>query len=255
MRAFLVAAVAALAAAANVCAPSAQCTFVDGKTGIAYEVGGLCNENGYTFNNTKSEQEYAFNICGNVPDATYCLPDGYTVPGGPDAAILFFGPAPPAGSQCVAPNGTEVPCTAYCEPLGNGAPVLALLDPSAPLSGINVTYTQGSGPYPNDPFQCPTSPVTGLPIQRSVTYSVACDPKRVLAPLFLSAAEVSTCQYVISLQHALGCGCKPYCTGRQCGSNGCAGTCGTCPPGDTCTPSGTCEPKSFLRHNSNSIHM
>lgn len=39
-----------------------------------------------------------------------------------------------------------------------------------------------------------------------------------------------------------GCsGCQPRCTGRTCGSNGCGGTCGTCPSGTTCNANGTCS--------------
>jgi len=35
-------------------------------------------------------------------------------------------------------------------------------------------------------------------------------------------------------------GCAPQCGGKQCGSNGCGGTCGSCPSGSSCTSAGTC---------------
>ncbi len=35
-------------------------------------------------------------------------------------------------------------------------------------------------------------------------------------------------------------GCTPSCTGRQCGSNGCGGSCGDCPDGKTCSDAGAC---------------
>jgi hypothetical protein len=35
--------------------------------------------------------------------------------------------------------------------------------------------------------------------------------------------------------------CTPDCGGRQCGDNGCGGSCGTCSPGSTCNDEGTCE--------------
>lgn len=37
-------------------------------------------------------------------------------------------------------------------------------------------------------------------------------------------------------------GCIPNCTNKQCGPDGCGGSCGTCPPGYTCTPTGQCQP-------------
>ena len=35
--------------------------------------------------------------------------------------------------------------------------------------------------------------------------------------------------------------CTPSCGTRQCGSNGCGGTCGTCPSGEVCGSAGMCE--------------
>ena len=34
--------------------------------------------------------------------------------------------------------------------------------------------------------------------------------------------------------------CTPDCTGKQCGDDGCGGSCGTCPAGQTCTAAGQC---------------
>jgi len=39
-------------------------------------------------------------------------------------------------------------------------------------------------------------------------------------------------------------GCVPNCSGKQCGPDGCGGSCGTCPPGTQCTSSGLCQPAS-----------
>lgn len=36
------------------------------------------------------------------------------------------------------------------------------------------------------------------------------------------------------------CSCVPQCTGRQCGPDGCGGSCGTCPMGQTCSASSRC---------------
>lgn len=37
-----------------------------------------------------------------------------------------------------------------------------------------------------------------------------------------------------------GCNCTPQCTGKQCGSDGCGGACGTCPSGQACSASSQC---------------
>jgi len=36
------------------------------------------------------------------------------------------------------------------------------------------------------------------------------------------------------------CGCKPQCTGKQCGPDGCGGACGFCPPNAWCDANGQC---------------
>ena len=36
------------------------------------------------------------------------------------------------------------------------------------------------------------------------------------------------------------CLCSPQCAGKNCGNDGCGGTCGTCPEGSDCTPDGLC---------------
>ena len=38
--------------------------------------------------------------------------------------------------------------------------------------------------------------------------------------------------------------CTPSCANKTCGSDGCQGTCGGCPPAQMCSPSGTCQTKS-----------
>lgn len=48
------------------------------------------------------------------------------------------------------------------------------------------------------------------------------------------------CRSGLSCNAAGRCVCIPRCAGRECGSDGCLGSCGTCPGGQTCTASGTC---------------
>jgi len=37
------------------------------------------------------------------------------------------------------------------------------------------------------------------------------------------------------------CGCLPMCVGKECGTDGCNGSCGTCPAGSSCNAAGICE--------------
>jgi hypothetical protein len=45
------------------------------------------------------------------------------------------------------------------------------------------------------------------------------------------------------------CACVPQCTGKQCGSDGCSGSCGSCALGTTCNSAGTCAcaPSCFAK--------
>ena len=43
--------------------------------------------------------------------------------------------------------------------------------------------------------------------------------------------------------------CKPKCTGKKCGDNGCKGNCGTCSSGTICKSDGTCELNTWSASN------
>ncbi len=43
------------------------------------------------------------------------------------------------------------------------------------------------------------------------------------------------------IDSVIGAACTPSCNGKQCGSDGCGGSCGTCSAGTTCNASGTCD--------------
>jgi hypothetical protein len=45
--------------------------------------------------------------------------------------------------------------------------------------------------------------------------------------------------------------CEPMCTGKQCGSNGCGGVCGSCGPGKACTDEGLCVAVGAVCGNAN----
>jgi hypothetical protein len=52
-----------------------------------------------------------------------------------------------------------------------------------------------------------------------------------------------TGDFIVRLRaETAGGGCIPDCSSKVCGSDGCGGTCGTCPINSECTPAGTCGP-------------
>ena len=55
-----------------------------------------------------------------------------------------------------------------------------------------------------------------------------------------------TCDISETCDSSGGCmpNCQPACSGRSCGPDGCGGTCGTCAPGETCSAAGGCMPPS-----------
>jgi hypothetical protein len=80
-------------------------------------------------------------------------------------------------------------------------------------------------------------------MEREINIQVTCNSKAILNPIIIGGYEASPCKYVIVMQSHHGCGCMPFCYGRNCGDDGCGGTCGThggdCPTG-SCTTQGTC---------------
>lgn len=87
-------------------------------------------------------------------------------------------------------------------------------------------------------LDCPTGdscgvnagPYFGLPAGTNVCWPLACndvDPQ--LPNCGIANAECGTCGE-----------CVPNCNGRECGSDGCGGTCGGCWTGETCNPVGEC---------------
>jgi len=68
-----------------------------------------------------------------------------------------------------------------------------------------------------------------------------------------SSFFVDTCGHLTTLQEVCACGCNtaqtgcaacgctPSCTNRECGSDGCGGSCGQCPIGESCDPRGACR--------------
>lgn len=83
---------------------------------------------------------------------------------------------------------------------------------------------------------------TGAPEERQVTIVVKCNRKAIVKPIITFAGEepARSCKYVIVMESFYGCGCEPYCGGRNCGSDGCFGFCGSQQSGGACPKGYSC---------------
>ena len=67
-----------------------------------------------------------------------CVPP-YTVSFNRATAIQFLDDGN-QGLMCNSTTGVMVPCTGNCEILGEGPPIISLLDPTNAYTGVQVTY-------------------------------------------------------------------------------------------------------------------
>lgn len=88
---------------------------------------------------------------------------------------------------------------------------------------------------------------TGGAKERSIKFVLNCNRAETRRPLVTWGGEVAPCEYELHLDSIYGCGCEPFCYGRNCGSDGCHGFCGPvgmfggCPDdSQQCTDSGVC---------------
>jgi hypothetical protein len=193
-----------------------------------------------------NNRTYVFNLCGTSP--RYCLPlnkggsqqfvrgtmlqfDGSALKN-PEACLDDSGL--PTTCSCPLPiGGGNLTCTQDCEVLGVGSPIFSLRDSLNPSSGgINVTYTGVMG----GEFSCPMNPDTGVPVQRSVTYAIDCDPSGDVTTFDYGAViESPPCHYTLPVRTRAACGCTPSCGGLECGFDTCGNSCsgeqnyGVCP--------------------------
>jgi hypothetical protein len=218
-----------------------QCEYrtTDGSN-VFYDLKPLClGQTPYVYTPAGDDKTYVFQICGNAN--VDCIPN-YPIEYQRGTAVQFFGS--PATGSCTAKNGSVVPCTQDCEVLGEGPPIISLIDPRYRYEGVNITH-YGVPSLNGDPFMCPPDFVHGGILSRQVTIQIACDDS-VDGLNIINAYEESTCKYVIQTTSKYGCGCVPYCSNRNCGSDSCNGYCGpsgamgNCPTGSTCSTTGQC---------------
>jgi hypothetical protein len=218
-----------------------ECNFAYSDYGITYkyDFDGLCHDTDYEVTHPGTGQTFKFNICGTA--SFECLPRWSNVYQY-GVAVQYFGDAPDA--NCTDPHtGAEKPCTPDCQVLGVGQPLIDILNPDLPDSGVIIKHV-GVPPSADDPYECPFDPKTGAQKPRSISYHLSCDesvPALELANIVVN--ETSQCQYDIYADTAAACACNPQCLGKSCGPDGCGGYCsqyGECPVGMKCLDDQTC---------------
>ncbi len=160
--------------------------------------------------------------CGCLPNCTN--PDGTVKQCGPDGCGGSCGTCPPGytcnpAGDCV-PGGVLLTCEQGISCLFACS---ATFDICLPSCGEQVTPSQRDAFY-------------GL---MKCAYQYCATPWGGITPeCFYMVAKAQCESYYLQ---CIG-GCVPNCSGKQCGPDGCGGSCGTCPPGYTCTSSGQCQP-------------
>lgn len=203
--------------------------------------------------------------CGTCPPGNSCNPNGqcelcqsdcFGKQCGDDGCGSSCGTCPP-GTTCL--SGACVALEGACLNAQDLAVIQA--DPDRPT---DVTASCLFGPCFADPSQACLSdclvngsnttnpPIQGIGLTGACAdcYVAAglCGVQECLGPC-ADAYDAPPCQDCLDIhcmpafQACSGLSddpCLPQCTGKQCGSDGCDGTCGTCAPGCTCSAQGQC---------------
>jgi hypothetical protein len=151
--------------------------------------------------------------CGLCQAGQMCTAAGQCVTGGQQL-----------GQPCAFTGGVNEaagPCTTGLECLGIPA------DPAYPCSTDQSCIDLGF--YANWNPDCVTGTGCGVSFCSSI-----CGPDN-SCPAGYEAYNLSGTCYCIPAN-----ACTPNCAGRQCGDDGCGGSCGTCPTGQSCNASGQC---------------
>lgn len=229
-------------AASGLCVPDYQCqwttyTAVNSGTPQAswqpwsFDLSTLCSASG-GYNTTDSQgHTYQFNICG---DSSFnCIPswaEPWSRASG--VAVQVIGTTPTCNTSapaCTDPAGNPVCCSAPCEVLGYGGPFWQLQDPTNPMSGGLIIQHYGVLPTNSDLYKCPYNTRTGTMEERTVTFSIACDPTQAPGQLMVINATYNAtniCTNTVYLAASEACGCSPDCANKTCGPDGCGGFCG-----------------------------
>ena len=122
---------------------------------------------------------------------------------------------------------------------------------SASVANVDSDVAPSDLPKPMDSTEEDTEATDGMapdsgPAPKCTPYEKSCDgPDLVICtPDGQSTTLVESCAAGLGCDPVeLTCICQPACTGKQCGADGCGGSCGTCPTGTTCGVDGACAEK------------
>lgn len=165
------------------------------------------------------------------------------------AALVVAGLALGCGPTDAGSDGTATDSQLDgTDPAATDQPQGTDLDPGTTDSGTDpepdpvTDATDASEPATTDP---PDPPAPACQAGE-----VSCDGNAVLACMNNGSGwyEVESCADGLSCNpDTASCqaGCVPHCAGKQCGDDGCGGTCGDCPGGAICTKYGQCGGPDF----------
>jgi hypothetical protein len=173
---------------------------------------------------------------------------GFTVFLGAITGLQFAVPPRAAASPRETPLGSETPTSPSA---GSGCTAPAWSSSSVYVGGDTVTYggneytaaywNQNAEPDTNTGPQYSGQP-WGPPVAcQSSTCVPACSGLQCGSDG--CGGSCGTCSAGLTCNPNNQCvaSCVPACSGLQCGSDGCGGSCGTCASGQTCDSSGECE--------------
>lgn len=131
-----------------------------------YDLKSLCQLGGPFYNWTDptwpaSGLSLTFQLCGTAN--IECIPP-YNVLFNRATAVQWLNWNGNAGESCIDVGGVIRPCTGDCEILGEGPPIMSLLDPNDPYGGVTVTYfgvPSNNTLHPE--WNCPMDKRTGGP--------------------------------------------------------------------------------------------
>jgi hypothetical protein len=169
--------------------------------------------------------------CGTCPDKQECK-SGKCVPiCVPNCKGKECGPDGCGGICAFCPNGM------ICSPQG-------ICTPAGPVCGDGLCQGEGNESCLTCPEDC--GKCTGDCCQAHQT--VGCQDPNVTAcvcgmdPYCCQVMWDGICVDEAKNQCKAQCGCTPNCWGKQCGSDGCGGSCGKCLPTESCSAAGQCVP-------------
>ncbi len=173
--------------------------------------------------------------CGLCPVGQVCDPTGKCVAGcvpncvSADGTIKQCGPDG-CGGQCgYCPPGLTCTAAGQCQQTG---PVCGDGQCDAYGGEYCLTCPTDCGPCTGD--CCTAHDGTGC-ADPAVTKCVCS-----MDPFCCQTTWDSICASEAQQQCGAKCGCIPSCTGKQCGSDGCGGSCGTCKSNEWCDQTGKC---------------